>query len=95
MGSYYSQQIGAGSNRELTDFMMGAQPVSGRRSPGRAVAEAQAAGLEVVDVRQDTLEVRFFDVGSVVHFLRKVLRTVPGFNAAAYREKLLAMHAEI
>ena len=38
-GTYLSQQIGAGTNRELTDFMMGPQPVSrasqrGQR-PGR------------------------------------------------------------
>ncbi|HEV2368444.1 MAG TPA: class I SAM-dependent methyltransferase, partial [Acidimicrobiales bacterium] len=54
-GTYFSQQVGAGSNRELTDFMMGPQPVSGRRSPERARAQATAAGLEVVDLRRQTL----------------------------------------
>ena len=33
-GTYLSQQIGAGTNRELTEFMMGPQPVNQRRSPG-------------------------------------------------------------
>jgi SAM-dependent methyltransferase len=31
-GTYLSQQIGAGSVRELTDFMMGPQPVNQSRS---------------------------------------------------------------
>jgi SAM-dependent methyltransferase len=94
-GSYFSQQVGSGSNRELTDFMMGPQPVSGRRRPEGAVAEARRVGLEIVDLRQESLEVRFFDVGAVVYFLRKVIWTVPGFTVDRYRDRLVAMHEEI
>jgi SAM-dependent methyltransferase len=94
-GSYVSQQVGAGSNRELTDFMMGPQPVAQRRSPERAVSDATSAGLEVLDLRTESLELQFFDVGAVVYFLRKVLWTVPGFNAEKYRNQLLAMDREI
>jgi SAM-dependent methyltransferase len=35
--TYLSQQVGAGSNHELTDFMMGLQPVSESRNTERAV----------------------------------------------------------
>jgi SAM-dependent methyltransferase len=94
-GSYLSQQVGAGSNRELTDFIMGPQPVSQSRSPAVAVADAAAAGLRVVDLREQALRVEFFDVAAVVHFLRKVLWTVPGFTAARYHDRLLAMHEHI
>ncbi|HTX85574.1 MAG TPA: methyltransferase domain-containing protein [Streptosporangiaceae bacterium] len=94
-GAYLSQQVGAGSNRELTDFMMGPQPVSQSRSPQVAVAEATAAGLEVVDVREQALRVEFFDVAAVVHFLKKVLWTVPGFTVAGYRDPLARMHEHI
>ena len=83
-GTYLSQQIGPGSNRELTDFMMGPQPVNPGRSPERARAAAAAAGLEVVDLRACALRVEFFDVAAVVHFLRKVHWTVPGFTPEAY-----------
>jgi len=94
-GAYFSQQVGAGSNRELTDFMMGPQQVDPRRSPQVAVAAAAAAGLEVVDLREQPLRVEFFDVAAVVHFLKKVLWTVPGFTVAEYREPLGRMHEHI
>jgi SAM-dependent methyltransferase len=94
-GSYLSQQVGPGSNRELTDFMMGPQPVDQGRSPQRAVDESTAAGLVVTDLREQALRVEFFDVGAVVYFLRKVLWTVPGFTVAEYAEPLARMHAHI
>jgi SAM-dependent methyltransferase len=94
-GTYLSQQVGAGTNRELTDFMMGPQPVGTRRSTQTAVAEATAAGLDVVDLRKQALRVEFFDVAAVVHFLKKVLWTVPGFSVAGYREPLERIHEHI
>ncbi|MDT7790487.1 MAG: hypothetical protein QOF58_8906 [Pseudonocardiales bacterium] len=94
-GTYFSQQIGAGTNRGLTDFMMGPQPVSDARSTSRARADAEAAGLEVLRLEPVELRVTFKDVGAVVHFLRKVLWTVPGFTVEGYRDRLLDMHAHI
>lgn len=94
-GSYFSQQVGAGSNRELTDFMMGPQPVSQARSARVAVAGAQAAGLTVVDLREASLRTVFNDVGAVVYFLHKVLWTVPGFTVEGYREALRRLHDKI
>ena len=94
-GTYFSQQVGSGSNRELTEFMMGTQPVSDRRNPDRASAEAQSVGLEIVDLRRQSLQVRFFDIGAVVYFLRKVPWTVPGFNVDRCRARLVAMHDAI
>jgi SAM-dependent methyltransferase len=94
-GTYLSQQVGAGSNRELTDAMMGPQQVDQARSPQRAVAEAEAAGLVVTDLREQALRVTFHDVGAVVYFLRKVLWTVPGFTADGYRGPLARLHERI
>lgn len=94
-GTYLSQQVGMGSVRELTDFMMGPQEVDDSRSPIRACRDAEAAGLTVVDLREATLRMEFFDVAAVVHFLRKVLWIVPGFTVDAYRDRLRAMHDRI
>ncbi len=94
-GRFFSQQIGAGTNAELTDFLMGPQPVDPARRPDRAVAAAMAAGLVVKNVREATLRVEFFDVGAVVYFLRKVCWTVPDFSPERYHDELVAMQGHI
>jgi hypothetical protein len=75
--------------------MMGPQPVNDSRSPERARVAAEAAGLEVVELHSRALRVEFFDVGAVVHFLRKVHWTVPGFAPEKYGDRLRALHVQI
>jgi SAM-dependent methyltransferase len=94
-GTYLSQQIGAGTNRELTHFMMGPQPVNESRSVTSTAAAAESAGLEVVRIDPCALRVEFFDVGAVVYFLRKVFWTVPDFTVDKYAERLCALHEHI
>ena len=94
-GTFLSQQVGAGSAREVTDAVMGPQPVSCERDPQMAAARARAAGLEVVDLRTQALRMEFFDIAAVVVFLRKVIWIVPGFTIDAYRPQLAALHERI
>ena len=94
-GTYLSQAIGAGTNRELYEAIVGPTPDDDTRSPRRAAAAAEAAGLTVVDLRSDALRVEFFDIGAVVYFLRKVLWTVPGFTVEGYRPQLDRLHHRI
>ncbi|HYN94876.1 MAG TPA: class I SAM-dependent methyltransferase [Pilimelia sp.] len=94
-GTYLSQQIGAGSNRELAEFLMGPRPVSDARNPARAAAAAEAAGLVVTDLRREALRTTFNDIAAVVHFLRKVIWTVPDFSVARYRQRLAELHEHI
>ncbi|HEX5405180.1 MAG TPA: class I SAM-dependent methyltransferase [Pseudonocardiaceae bacterium] len=91
-GTYLSQQVGAGSVHELTEFMIGPYEMSDSRSPALAVADAEAAGLTVVDLREARLRMTFNDVAAVVYFLRKVFWTVPDFTVDGYRGRLAAMH---
>ena len=94
-GTYLSQQIGPGTNRELTDFLMGPQPVNESRSATSARAGATSAGLDIVHLRECSLRVEFFDIAAVVHFLRKVQWTVPGFTPEAYDTELRRLHERI
>jgi SAM-dependent methyltransferase len=94
-GTYLSQQVGAGSVRELIDFLMGPQPVSPARDPQRARDAATAAGLTVVDLRTQALRMEFFDVAAVVVFLRKVIWTVPDFSISKYVDRLRDLHRQI
>ncbi len=96
-GTYFSQQVGPASVFELVEWFLGPQSpeVRGRRDPQEARAAAQAAGLEVVDLRTAALRTEFRDVGAVVYFLRKVIWMVPGFTVEAHRDRLLALHERI
>jgi SAM-dependent methyltransferase len=98
-GTYLSQDVGNGSVRELTEFMMGPRPDPAPDTPTRAprwsVAKAEAAGLGVLEVREARLRMEFFDIAAVVYFLRKVIWIVPGFTVAAYRDRLRALHDQI
>ncbi len=94
-GTYFSQQVGAGTNSELADFMMGPKPISDARSAQRAIDTATSIGLEVIDMREESLSIEFFDVGAVVYFLRKVIWTVPNFSVEIYFERLVEMHEHI
>ena len=65
------------------------------RHPDHAVAAAAKAGLEVVDLRSESLRTEFFDIGAVVYFLRKVIWMVPGFTVEQYRDRLRELHEQI
>lgn len=94
-GTYFSQQVGAGSLRELIDFMMGPQEIGIDRDPEYARRQATAVGLTVVDLRTQALRIEFFDVAAVIVFLRKVVWTVPDFTVDRYRDRLHDLHHEI
>ncbi|KAG0057850.1 hypothetical protein BGZ83_000037 [Gryganskiella cystojenkinii] len=95
-GTYFAQHVGPRSVFEVVEFFLGPQPLAslGRR-PETAKEEAEAAGLEVVSIQSESLECEFFDVGAIVHFLRKVIWMVPGFTVEKYEDKLKAMHDHI
>jgi SAM-dependent methyltransferase len=94
-GRFLSQQIGPGTNRELSEAMLGPLPPPDRQHPEQIRAAAEAAGFTVRDVRGERLRLEFFDVGAVSHFLRKVIWTVPDFTIEKYRDRLRAVHDEI
>ncbi|MEI7033258.1 class I SAM-dependent methyltransferase [Streptomyces pratensis] len=96
-GTYFSQQVGPASVFELVEFFLGPQPPEARRArdPEDARAAATAAGLDVVDLRAETLRTEFFDIGAVVYFLRKVVWMVPGFTVQGHLPRLAALHRKI
>ncbi len=93
-GTYLSQEVGPASVFELAEFFLGPQPDEVRRvrHPDRTRAGAEAAGLDVVDLRVERLRTEFRDIGAVVYFLRKVIWIVPGFTVAAHRARLRELH---
>ncbi len=92
-GSYLGQHIGPATMIELTEFLLGPMPGKGAEyAPDIQRAEAEAAGLEVLDVRLERLRAEFFDIGAVVYFLRKVIWTVPDFTVERFATRLRELH---
>ncbi|WP_425444155.1 methyltransferase domain-containing protein [Streptomyces uncialis] len=96
-GTYFSQEVGPASAFEVVEYFLGPQPerVRKARDPRAARRAAEAAGLDVVDLRSERLRMEFHDVGAVVHFLRKVVWMVPGFTVERYRDRLRELHEDI
>jgi SAM-dependent methyltransferase len=95
-GSYLSQQVGPASMVELSEAFLGPLPDADRwRRPEDARAEAEQAGLEVVDLRTVTLRAEFHDVGAIVYILRKCVWWVPDFTVERDRETLHRLHQQI
>jgi hypothetical protein len=65
------------------------------RDPKWTVRDATAAGLEIVDLREFRGRMEFGDIAAVVHFLRKVIWIVPGFDVETYRPRLRELHARM
>jgi SAM-dependent methyltransferase len=94
-GTFLSQQVGAGSVRELTEAMLGPYPVSDERSPATARSRAEAAGLDVVRLQTASSPMTFADIAAVIVFLRKVIWIVPGFSVEAFLPQLRRLHQRI
>lgn len=95
-GTYFAQHVGPASAFELIEFFLGAQPAARRgRRPDDEAAAAEAAGLEIVDLRTATLRIELHDVAAAVYLLRKVVWWVPGFTVDKYRHRLRELHTRI
>jgi hypothetical protein len=96
-GSYFSQQVGPASVFELVEYFLGplSAEVRSARDPERARRAAEAAGLEVVDLRFEKLRTEFLDIGAVIYFLRKVIWMVPGFTVEQYLDRLRELDRQL
>jgi SAM-dependent methyltransferase len=95
-GTYLAQQIGPATMSELVEYFIGPQPEKwAELHPDVQRADAQAAGLRILDMRMERQRAEFFDIGAVIYFLRKVIWTVPDFTVDRYRDKLRELHERI
>ena len=95
-GHYFAQHVGPDSARELSEYFLGPLPAGpGSRHPDREAAAAEAAGLEVLSIRQARCRMEFYDVGAVVWILRKCVWWVPGFTVQRYRDELRRLDARL
>jgi SAM-dependent methyltransferase len=94
-GAYFAQHAGSGTNVEISEYFLGPLESGLGRHHEIEAAQARAAGLEIVQCRNERLRLEFFDVGAMVFFLRKVIWTVPDFTVDRYRDRLKDLHDQI
>ena len=94
-GTYFAQHVGGGANVEISEYFLGPLDQNDRRHHEVEADQASEAGLEIVQCRNERLELEFFDVGAVVFFLRKVVWTVPDFTIDRYCSRLQELHDQI
>lgn len=95
-GTYFAQHIGPATMAELVEYFIGPQPDKGAEfHPDAVRVQAEAAGLQIVDLRMERMRAEFFDVGAIVYFLRKVIWSVPDFTVQRYRDRLAELHERI
>ncbi|MFD0559207.1 ubiquinone/menaquinone biosynthesis C-methylase UbiE [Stackebrandtia endophytica] len=95
-GTYFAQHVGPASAVEVTEWFLGPQPDAWEhRRPETDRAEAEAAGLSIIDLRCERLRMEFFDVGAMIYFLRKVIWILPEFTVERYEHRLRALHDHI
>lgn len=59
------------------------------------VAEAEAAGLRLVGLKEARCRMEFFDVGAVIWILRKCVWWVPDFTVARHEPQLRALDEQL
>jgi SAM-dependent methyltransferase len=94
-GIYFAQHVGGGTNVEISEYFLGPLTPGDDRDSDVEGDRARAAGLEIVQCRNERLRLEFFDVGAMVFFLRKVIWTVPDFAVERYRDRLRDLHEQI
>ena len=94
-GTYFAQHVGDRTNVEISEYFLGPIEQRNDRDPVVEADRARTSGLQIVQCRNERLQLEFFDVGAVVYFLRKVIWTVPDFSVERYRHRLEALHDQI
>ncbi|GAB4442107.1 MAG: class I SAM-dependent methyltransferase [Chloroflexi bacterium OHK40] len=92
-GRFITQQVGGQDNVELNLALQETVALSyGTWDAGTAARQLRDAGLEVLEEREAFSPGHFADIGAVVMYLRIAPWQIDGFDLAAYRERLLALH---
>jgi SAM-dependent methyltransferase len=93
-GTFLTQQI-HGLWAEDLIVAFGARPQWPDATPDKYVPSLQAAGLQIVDLREWSGQLAFTDVGAIIFYLKAVPWLVPGFSVDSHLEYLIALQKRL
>lgn len=82
-GTFFTQQVDGHWAQDL-QAVFGVRPQWPDATLENGLTWLRAAGLEIVDAREDSGQLTFTDVGAVVYYLRAVPWLVPGFSVESH-----------
>lgn len=94
-GTLLTQQVGSDDCAKLNEILGAPPRQAGDWTLAVAVDALSAAGLDVLDAREEHPVLRFLDIAAVVFQLRMVAWQVPDFSVTRYRAGLQRIHAHI
>ncbi len=95
-GTFIPQQVGDRNDRDLANlFGVQAAPDDEPWNKDMAAGQLRAAGLEVLDAREDFPLTRTFDVGALAYYFKAIPWEIPDFSVEKYFEPLIRLHERI
>lgn len=95
-GTYFAQHVGPASAFEVCEYFLGPLPENRKaRDPRTEAADAEQAGLEVLQLDTVRCRMEFHDIGAMVWTLRKCVWWVPDFEAGRYEHQLRTLDASM
>ncbi|WP_217558941.1 class I SAM-dependent methyltransferase [Paenibacillus sp. GbtcB18] len=92
-GIFLTQQSGGQDCRELNEYF--GVPLNEEFSGwnlDRAVEGLRANGFDIIMGKEEFIPQRFYDIGSLIYYLKATPWQVPGFEQNLYLEKLYEIH---
>ncbi len=87
-GTFITQQVGGQNNKELNELLGAPRYEYYNWNLKTAVSQLKVAGLEIIEQKEDMVKTRFYDIGTIVYYLKAVPWQVPDFTVEKYFEML-------
>jgi SAM-dependent methyltransferase len=97
-GVFLTQQVGANNEIELNQYLApSSQPIySGEEFAfEKLIHQCKQGGFAILRAESAGVPSDYLDIGAVVYQLKVISWQIPDFSVAAYRDRLLAIHAMI
>ncbi|MEM9949977.1 MAG: class I SAM-dependent methyltransferase [Chloroflexota bacterium] len=94
-GLFITQQVGGKNDSRLNELISGKLPEFIDFGLENNQRELEEANFEILRAEEAFPDLRFFDVGAIVYYLKVVEWQIPDFDVEHYREQLLAIHEMI
>ena len=92
---FITQQVGGKNETDLNALMGVAEYLYPQWTLAFAVQQLEETGWRIIEQKQASPVMRFFDVGAIVYYLKAIPWQIPDFTVEGYFDKLVEIHNHI